>query len=103
MQASLDPPEQVLRAQRVAAVRERDHYAEVGAEEALQLVLGLGEPPRGDRGTLRLERELLPARKWLEARGRCQRLLLAERLEPGLTNGVRSPDEVGRRGERRCE
>ena len=42
--------------ERLAAVREGDDDAVAAADEAVQLVLGLGEAARRDRGPLRLER-----------------------------------------------
>src|SRR5436190_19646835 len=55
--ACLDPTEQVLRAQGLAAVRKRHDDAVPGADEGGELVLGLGEPARGEGRALRLERE----------------------------------------------
>ena len=47
-------------------VRERDDDAQAAADEARELVLGLGEAARGDRGPLRLERERLAGRERVE-------------------------------------
>ena len=60
-QARLDAAEQVERAQRLAAVREGDDDAVLGAKQGGELVLRLGEPSRRDRGPLRLEGVLLPS------------------------------------------
>ena len=64
--ARLDLAQHVLRAQRLAAVRERDDDALAGADERGELVLRLGEPARRDRRPLRLERERLPLRERVE-------------------------------------
>ena len=94
----LDLAKQRLLAQRLAAVRERDDDAVPGANEALQLGLGLGEPAGGDRGALRLERERLAARERVEL-GRAREIERGEAfLLPDATHVVRLPDEIGRRG-----
>ena len=59
-------PQHALRAQRLAAVRERDDDALPRAHERGELDLGLGEPARGDRGPLRFERERLSLRERVE-------------------------------------
>ncbi len=58
-QTSVDAAQEVLRAQRLALVRKRDDGSQASADEGAQLVLGLGQAARGDRGPLRLERERL--------------------------------------------
>src|SRR5207248_9574441 len=64
--AGLDLAQHVLRAQRLAAMRERDDDALPRAKERLQLRLRLREAARRNRGPLRLE---------------CERLVLRERIE----------------------
>ena len=81
---------------RLAAVGERDDDAVPGADEARELVLGLGEPARGDRGRCASNANGCPcgngsssvAPSELE---RGERLLL-----PDLAHVVRLPDEVRR-------
>src|SRR4051794_8732259 len=68
-QRGLELAQQVLRAERLAAVRERDDDAVAATDEALQLLLGLGEPAGSERRALRLERERLTRRKRVELRG----------------------------------
>ena len=58
---------------RLAAMRERDDDAVPGADEALELVLRLGEPTRGDRGPLRLEAMRLALRERIERSGPVER------------------------------
>ena len=58
--------EQVVGAERLARVREGDDDAVAAVDEAVQLVLGLGEAARGDRRPLRLERERLRLRERVE-------------------------------------
>ena len=98
----LDPAQQVGRAQRLAAVREGDHDSVPGADEAGELVLGLREPARRDRRTLRLERVRLAARERLELGAALERELDAV-LGPDLPYLLRLPDEVRRPVERRHE
>ena len=100
--ARVDAAQQVLRAQRLAAVRERDDDAVAGADEAGQLLLGLREPARRDRRLLRLERERLRRRERVEL-GRAVEVevVAAELLVPDGAHLVRLPDEVGRAVERR--
>ena len=68
-QLGLGAPQQALRAQRVAAMRERDDDTQPGPDERGELVLGLGEPARRERRPLRLERERLSLRERVELRG----------------------------------
>ena len=77
-QRRLDAAQHVLRAQRLAAVRERDDDALAGAHELRELRLRLGEPARRDRRPLRLERERLPLRERVEL-GRRRRARAASR------------------------
>ena len=100
---ALDLAQQPALPQRLAAVRERDDDAVAGADEAGELVLGLGEAAGRDRRPLRLELERLPARERVE---------LGDALEPDrgeallLPDGaylVRLPDEVGGAVDRRDE
>src|SRR5262249_3516447 len=60
-----------------------------------ELVLGLGEPARGDRRPLRVERELLAARQLLERGGTVEGQLGEALFAPDLADFVRLPDEVG--------
>ena len=55
--------EQRLLAQRLAAMRERDDDVELLPQQAVQLVLGLGQPAGGERRALRVERERLTLRQ----------------------------------------
>ena len=71
-QRRVDAAKQVLGAQRIAAVRERDDHAVAGAHERVQLVLGLRQSARGERRTLRLERERLARRQLVELRRAAQ-------------------------------
>ena len=102
--ARLDAAEEVLRAQRLAAVRERDDDALAGADERRELELGLGEAARRDRRLLRLERERLVLRERIELGRAVERRRAADAvLLPDAAHGVRLEDEVGRAGERRDE
>ena len=96
----LDLAEHGLRAQRVATVRERDHDAVAGADEARELVLGLAQPAGGDRGSDRLERMRLPARERVELRDAIE-VEPGSQLLPGAADLVGLPDEVGPPVERR--
>ena len=88
---------------RLAAVGEGDDDAVPRADEARELVLGLGEPARGDRGPLRLERVRLAPRERIEL-GRAVELERREALLlPDAAHLVRLPDEVGRPVDRRHE
>ena len=71
-QSRVDAPQQVLRAQRFALVREGDDGAQASANESAELVLGFGEAARRDRGALRLERERLPGGERVELDGTAQ-------------------------------
>ena len=62
----LRAPQQLLGAERLARVRECDDHAVAAADEARELLLGLGEPSRRDRRPLRLERERLRLRERVE-------------------------------------
>ena len=102
--ARLDPAEEVLRAQRLAAMRERDDDALARAKERRKLVLGLGEAARGDRRPLRLEREGLGLRERVELGRAGERGRLADAvLLPDAAHVVGLEDEVGRPVERRHE
>ena len=98
-----DLAQHVLRAQRLAAMRERDDDALAGADERDELVLRLGEPARGDRGTLRLERERLPLRERVELGRAVERDGRESLLAPDAAHVVGLEDEVGRAVERRHE
>ncbi len=93
-QTGLDAAQQVLRAQRFALVRERDDGSQAAADERAELVLGFGEAARGDRGTLRLERERLAGRE----RVQLDRIRQVDGRElfllPDLADVDRLPDEV---------
>ncbi len=99
--AGVDPSEEVLVAERLAAVGERNDDAEPGADERSELLLGLGEAAGRDRGSLGLERDGLAGRERIELCGALQRLRLEGPPRPDLANGVGLPDEVGRPAERR--
>jgi hypothetical protein len=92
--------EQVLRPQRLAAVRERNDDALTGADEGAELVLGLGEPAGRERRALRLERERLAGRQRIELRGALKIELHVQLLERDLLHLGRLPDEVRRSVER---
>ena len=64
-----------------------------GADEACELVLGLREAARCDRGPLRFELERLAAREWIELR----RTLERDRLEAFLLPDAPSPRRAARR------
>ncbi len=101
--ARVGPLEQVVGAERLAGVRERDDDAVAAVDEAVQLVLGLGEAARGDRGPLRLERERLRLRERVELRRALERDLVEPLLGPDAPHLLRLPDEVGRAVEHRHE
>ena len=101
--ADLEPAEQVGGAERVAAVRERDDDALAGADERGELLLGLGEPARGDRRPLRLERVRLPAGERVEQRGAAERDRVEPLLLPDPRDRLGLEDEVGLAVERRHE
>src|SRR5205085_12553774 len=65
-QAGLDPAEQVLCAQGLAAMRKRDDHALARADERSELALGLRQAAGGDRRPLRFERERLGLRERVE-------------------------------------
>src|SRR5205823_4630967 len=95
--------QELLLAQRLAAVRKRDDDVKILATQPRELVLGLGETTRRERGSLRVEAERLPLRQLREHRrpgevDRREALLLPRRLDL-----VGRPDEVGRTVERRHE
>ena len=100
-QLRLDAAQHPLRAQRLAAMRERDDDALPGAHERGELDLGLGEPARGDRRPLRLERERLPLRERVELGRAVERDRRQAVLRPDATHVVGLEDEVGRALERR--
>ena len=99
----LHTPEQVLRPERVAPVREGDDDPEPGLQKGAELVLGLGETACGEGGPLRLERERLAAREGVELRGSLEAKLAPEFLAPDRAHLVGLPDEVGDVGEGRPE
>ena len=101
--ACVDPPEQVLVAQRLAAVREGDDRAQAAADERPKLLFRLREPASGDRGALSLERDRLSGREGVELGGALERLRRELFLFPDRADCVGLPDEVGRAGERRDE
>ena len=98
----LDLAQHVLRAQRLAAMRERDDDALSGAHERRELRLRLGEPARGDRRPLRLERERLVVRERVELRRPLQRDRVELVLLPDAAHVVGLEDEV-RRAVERCD
>ena len=99
----LDPAEQVLRSQRLATVREGDDDPLARAEQRHELVLGLGEAARRDRGPLRFERKRLCLRERVELRRARERRRFDAVLLPHPAHVVRLKDEIGRAVERRDE
>ena len=100
----VEPPEQPLRPQCLAAVSERDDDPVPAADVGEQVALGLGEAARCDRGPLGLERVRLAGGELGQAEGATE---LELRLDPELLTHrqsrlVRLPDDV-RSGERRHE
>ena len=103
-QARGDAPQEILRAQRLPAVRERDDNALPGAHERGQLVLGLGEAACSDRGALRLEGERLRLRERVELGRPVERRLFEDAVVlPHAAHPVRLEDEIGNAVERRDE
>ena len=102
-EACFDPAEQVLVPHRLAAVREGDDDSKPGTDEGAELVLGLGEPPGGDRRALGLEGKRLSARERIELGGACERLRRELLLFPELADCVGLPDDVRRAVQRRDE
>src|SRR5439155_2834540 len=100
-QPRFDSPEQVLRSQRLAPVREGDDDSLPSPHERAELVLGLGEPARGERRPLRLERERLVRGERIELRGAGEIRLGVELLERDRTHLVGLPDEIRRARKRR--
>ena len=98
----LDPAEEPLRAQRLAAMHERDDDPVPAADVAEQVALRLGQAARRDGRALRLEGVGLAGRELGQPDGRAEVELRAELLAHGLLGLVRLPDEVGR-GQRRDE
>src|SRR5688500_6627981 len=93
----LDPPQHVLRPERFTPVRERDDDSVAVAHETRELLLGLCETARGDRGLLRLERVRLSRREWVElSRAGHVVVVAAELLEPDALRLAELPHEVGR-------
>ena len=95
-EACIDTPEQVLVAQRLAAVREGDDRAQAAADERRELLFRLGEAAGGDRRPLRLERDRLSGREGVELGGALERLRRELLFLPDRPHCVRLPDEVGR-------
>ena len=93
--ARLDPAEEVLGAQRLAAMREGDDDPLARAKERRELALGLGQAARGDRGPLRLEREGLVLRERIELRRAGERGRIADAV---LLPDARARRPAGRRG-----
>ena len=92
-------PQQALRPQGVAAMRERDHHSEARSDERVELALGLGHAPRRESRPLRFERELLAAGKRVEL-GAVRFEIDAELVSPDLEHLGGPPHEVGLPGER---
>ena len=95
-QLGLDLAEQLLRAERLAEVGERDDDAVARADEAAEIALGLGQAARRDRRPLGLEAVRLAGRELVERRSRRRSAEpRAELLVPDLADGGGLPDEVG--------
>ena len=102
--ARLDAAEEVLGAQRLAAMREGDDDPLARAQERRELALGLGQAARGDRRALRLEGERLGLRERVELRRAGERGRLGDAvLLPHPAHVVRLEHEVRRPLERRHE
>ena len=101
--ARVGPLQQVVGAKRLARVREGDDDAVAAVDEAVELVLGLGEAPGGDRRPLRLERERLRPAGTDRARTRPEGDLRESLLRPDAPHLVRLPDEVRHPFEHRHE
>ena len=99
----LDAAQQVPLALGLAAVRERDDDVEPAAEQAVELVLRLGQPARGQRRPLRVERERLALRERVELGRALERQLVEALLGPDRAHLVGLPHEVGRAVERQHE
>src|ERR1700751_4838114 len=85
-------------------MRERDDDALARAQERRELALALGQPARGDRGPLRLEREGLRLRERVELRRAGERRQIENTvLFPDAAYVVRLEHEVGRPVEWRRE
>ena len=84
-------------------MREGDDGAQSAADEGSQLVLGLGEPARRDRGLLRLEGERLARRERVELDRAAQVDRPELLLGPDLADVVGLPDEIGAAGDGRDE
>ena len=100
-QLRFDAAQHPLRAQRLAAVRERDDDALPRAHEPGELHLGLREPPGGNGRSLRFERKRLSLRERVELGGIVERDRRQPVLGPDAAYVVRLEDEVGRALERR--
>ncbi len=102
-QARLGTAEQRLLPQRLSPMREGDDEVEFLAQQAVQLVLGLRQPARGERRALGVERERLA----LGQPGQFSRTLERDRrqclLLPDGPHFVGRPDEIGWLRERRDE
>ena len=94
----IGPLEQVLRAQRLTRMRKRDDDSVAAADEARELRLGLGEPARGDRRPLGLERERLPLRERVELGAAFERDLFEAFLGPDAPDLVGLPARSRARG-----
>ena len=101
LDAHVDPAEETLRAERFAPVREGHDDAPPLSHHAGELVLGLGEPTRRDRGPLRLEDVRLRARKRVEACRAVQARMRERLLVPEAHDVVDLPDEIRRAFEER--
>jgi hypothetical protein len=91
----LRPPQERLRPQRLATMRERDHHALAGPNEPRELRFRLRKPARGDGGPLRVERERLAAWERIEVDHPAQIDRGTSSLLPCFDDVGRLPHDVG--------
>ncbi len=95
-----DPAEGHVRAPRLAEVGEADEHPVAGPNQRAQLVLGLGDPGRRERGPLRLELERLAERHLLERRHRLDEVGDRVELHVAASAGRGVAQQLGRLGVR---